>query len=56
MEKEIFQLEKEYNSNVDTGLTNEQVLINREKFGKNCLKEKKKHLYILNFYNNSKIH
>ena len=42
MEKEIFQLENEYNSNVNIGLTNEQVLINREKFGKNCLEEKKK--------------
>ena len=42
MEKEIFQLENEYNSNVNIGLTNEQVLIKREKFDNNCLLEKKK--------------
>ena len=44
------QLEIELNSNLETGLTEEQVAINREKYGVNKLEEKAKTPLIIRFF------
>ena len=49
MQKNLNELEKEFNSNLQCGLTNEQVEKNRELYGKNALEEKKKTPMILKF-------
>ena len=49
MQKNLNEFEKEFNSNLQCGLSNEQVQINREKHGKNVLEEKKKTPMILKF-------
>lgn len=49
MQKKIYELEKELDSNLENGLTNEKVNENREKYGKNILEEKKKTPMILKF-------
>ena len=35
MQKKLHELESEFNSNISTGLNDEQVLVNREKYGVN---------------------
>ena len=49
MQKKLNDLEKELCSNLQCGLSNEQIMINREKFGENALEEKKKTPMILKF-------
>lgn len=50
MQKKLNELEKEYGSNMQCGLTNDQVMKNREQFGKNLLEEKKKTPMIVKFF------
>ena len=49
MQKKIYELEKEFNSNVQCGLCSEQVSSNKETYGKNVLEEKKKTPLIIKF-------
>ena len=49
MQKKIYELEKEFNSNVQCGLSNDQISSNKEKYGKNALEEKKKTPLIIKF-------
>lgn len=50
MQKKLNELEKEFSSNMQCGLTNEQVKKNREQYGKNALDEKKKTPMIVKFF------
>lgn len=50
MQKKLNELEKEYGSNIQCGLTNDQVIKNREQYGKNALEEKKKTPLIVKFF------
>ena len=50
MQKNLNELEKEYGSNMQCGLTNDQVIKNREQYGKNALEEKKKTPMIVKFF------
>ncbi len=50
MQKKLNELEKDYDSNLQCGMTNKQVIINREKYGKNVLEEKKKKPMIVKFF------
>ena len=43
------ELEKEFNSDLTVGLNDEQIEVNRAKYGKNALEEKKKTPLILKF-------
>ena len=47
--KSINSIEKELNSNIDRGLTNQEVKLRQEKQGKNILKENKKENIIIRF-------
>ena len=49
MQKRLEELEKELVSNLSTGLTDEQVAINRETYGVNELEEKEKTPWIIKF-------
>ena len=49
MQKRLEELEKELVSNLNTGLTDEQVAINRETYGVNKLEEKEKTPWIIKF-------
>ena len=49
MQKRLEELEKELVSNLSTGLTDEQVAINRETYGVNKLEEKEKTPWIIKF-------
>ena len=49
MQKRLEELQQEFVSNVNTGLTEEQVMINRETYGINKLDEKKKTPLIVKF-------
>ena len=49
MQKKLQELEKEFSSNLSGGLTDEQVLKNRETYGVNALEEKKKTPMIVKF-------
>ena len=49
MQKKLNELETEFNSNLQSGLSAEQVDKNREAYGKNALEEKKKTPMILKF-------
>ena len=49
MQKKLHELEQEFNSNIATGLNEEQVLKNREAYGVNALEEKKKTPLIVRF-------
>ena len=49
MQKKLNELEKEYCSNMQCGLSTEQVTKNRETYGRNVLEEKKKTPMILRF-------
>ena len=49
MEKKLEELEIEFNTNLDGGLNDEQINLNREKYGKNQLEEKKKTPTIVKF-------
>ncbi len=49
MQKKLEELEKEFNSNLNGGLSDDKVLDNREKYGVNQLEEKKKTPMILKF-------
>ena len=42
MQKKLYELEREFKSDVQNGLTDEQIAENREQYGKNALEEKKK--------------
>ncbi len=47
--KKLKDLEKQFNSNFDGGLTDEQIIKNRELYGKNELTEKKKQSLLVKF-------
>ena len=49
MQKKLNDYEREFNSSLECGLSNDQVFKNREKYGKNILEEKKKTPLILKF-------
>ena len=49
MQKKLHELETEFNSSLEYGLKDEQVVLNREKYGKNALEEKKKTPLIIKF-------
>ena len=49
MQKKLHELEKEFNTSLEYGLKDEQVALNREKYGKNALEEKKKTPLIIKF-------
>ena len=49
MQKKLQELEQEFNSNLNGGLTDEQVVKNRETYGVNQLEQKKKTPLILKF-------
>ncbi len=49
MQKKLHELEAEFSSNLNGGLTDEQVLANREAYGVNQLEQKKKTPLILKF-------
>ena len=42
MQKKISELVNEFNSDIQIGLSDDQVVVNRKKYGKNILEEKKK--------------
>ncbi len=50
MQKRINELEKEFDSNIQSGIIDKQVIKNREKYGKNVLEEKNKTPIILKFF------
>ena len=41
MQKKISELVNEFNSDIQIGLSDDQVVVNREKYGKNILEEKR---------------
>ncbi len=49
MQKNLQELEQEFKSNLNGGLTDEQVVLNREAYGVNALEEKKKTPLIVKF-------
>jgi Ca2+-transporting ATPase len=49
MQKKLHELETEFNTSLEFGLKDEQVALNREKYGKNALEEKKKTPLIIKF-------
>lgn len=49
MQKQLLELAKKLNSNLDDGLTEKQIDINKEKYGKNELEEKKQKSIFLRF-------
>ncbi len=49
MQKKLNELESEFKTNLQSGLSQEQVKINRDSYGENTLKEKKKTPLILKF-------
>ena len=49
MQKKISELVNEFNSDIQIGLSDDQVVVNREKYGKNILEEKKKTPMFLRF-------
>ena len=49
MQKRLEELKEEFQSDINLGLTEEQVNINREKYGENKLEEKKKTPWIVKF-------
>ena len=49
VQKKLNDYEREFNSSLECGLSNDQVFKNREKYGKNILEEKKKTPLILKF-------
>ncbi len=51
MEKKLNELEKEFYSSLQSGLSNNQVEINQKKYGKNALEEKKKTPMFIKFLN-----
>lgn len=54
MQKQLLDLEQKYNSSFEKGLSDEQVKINQENYGKNVLEEKKKKPLIIKFLNEFK--
>ena len=54
MQKSLNELEKEFYSSLQSGLSNTQVEINLEKYGKNVLEEKKKTPMFIKFLNEFK--
>ena len=50
MQKKLNDYEKEFSSNLQCGLSDVEVLKNREKYGKNVLEEKKKTPLFLKFW------
>lgn len=48
MQKKLYELEREFKSDVQNGLTDEQIAENREQYGKNALEEKRKPICLLN--------
>ena len=55
MQKKLHELEKEFNTSLEYGLKDEQVALNREKYGKNALEEKKKTPLIIKFLEQFKV-
>ena len=49
MQKKISELVNEFNSDIQIGLSDDHVVVNREKYGKNILEEKKKTPMFLRF-------
>ena len=47
MQKKLQELEQEFNSNLNGGLTDEQVVKNRETYGVNQLEQKKKQIKLI---------
>lgn len=46
--EKLYELEREFKSDVQNGLTDEQIAENREQYGKNALEEKRKPICLLN--------